>query len=66
MEIQITLAPQGTVDGLKKTRAKAEEPKEDSQGGEENKDSEKNSENYDFNLDEIEDFFRNGGFQFRW
>ena len=66
MEIQITLAPQGTVDGLKKTRAKAEEPKEDSQGGEEKKDSEENSENYDFNLDDIEDFFRKGGFQFRW
>ena len=66
MEIQITLAPQGTVDGLNKTRAKAEEPKEESQGGEENKDSGKNSENYDFNLDDIEDFFRNGGFQFRW
>ena len=66
MEIQITLAPQGTVDGLKKTRGKAEEPKEESQGGEENKGSEKNSESYDFDLDDIEEFFRNGGFQFRW
>ena len=63
MEIQITLAPQGTVDGLKKFVQK-DEPKEDKKDGEEKK--EETGGSYDFNFDDIEEFFKNGGFQFRW
>ena len=68
MEIQVTLAPQGTVDGLKKAAksgGKTGESGEDS-GDSKEKEEKGSSEDYDFDMDDLDKLFREGGFQFRW
>ena len=68
MEIQVTLAPQGTVDGLKKAAKSGGKNDEsgESNGDSQEKEEKGSTEDYDFNMDDLDKLFREGGFQFRW
>ncbi len=67
LEVSVTLAPQGTIDGGKSGSEEKEEqqdPDKQEKEGSEEKDEQKSGG--EFNFDDLDEFFRNGGFQFRW
>lgn len=66
IEVSVTLAAQGSVEGAGSRSGGARSPEEDD-GGQDSAGQEENGPEEDWNSGSLwEDFFNNGGFQFRW